>query len=115
MRNSENDRPTPKLEDEDEPSLIRENFLSSSKALKYKDEVANPPRLESPIVKSLFDFKGNEVYKEEYKAKPKSSEFSNPFKSAEPAVNPFANLKKQSDEKPGNPFAKSSTTLSNPF
>jgi hypothetical protein len=64
VRNLDNDRPTPKLESE-EPPLIKENFLSSSKALKYKDEVANPPRLESPIVKSLFDFKGNEVYKEE--------------------------------------------------
>ncbi len=59
---SDEDRPTPKLSEE--PTLVRQNFLSSSKALKYKDEVAHPPRIESPIVKSLFDFKDNQIYKE---------------------------------------------------
>ena len=67
VRSTDDDRPTPKLQAEEQPALVRENFLSSSKALKYKDEVANPPRIESPIVKSLFDFKGNEIYKEETK------------------------------------------------
>jgi hypothetical protein len=83
-RQSEAEKPTPKVEDE-RPEFVKENFLSSSKALKFKDEVNKPPRNDSPIVKSLFDFKGNEIYKEEEKkVSPAAEKPSNPFKSAQP-------------------------------
>ena len=48
---------------EEEESFVKENFLSSSKALKYKEEVANPKKIESPVIKSLFEYKSNEVFK----------------------------------------------------
>ena len=45
--NFEEMQPKPKLE-ENYNSLVKENLLSSSKALKYKKEIENPPKIESP-------------------------------------------------------------------
>ncbi len=89
-KRTEEDRPTPKLSDEH--SLVRENFLSSSKALKYKEEVANPPRIESPVVKSLFDYKDNQIYKDAQpsdSSKPPTTKPANPFANAVKSENPF--------------------------
>lgn len=74
------DKPTPKLVDDTpdlEEVLVRENLLSSSKALKYKDQVANPKAPDSPL-KSLFDYEENKAFKQEQPAKPQL--FENPFK-----------------------------------
>lgn len=112
---SKEDIPIPKLADDTpdlESMLVRENLLSSSKALKYKDQVANPQRNESPMVKSLFEFEENKGFKQK-EAETKPQLFENPFKSTQqPAVaNPFANLKKTE-----NPFASgASAGFSNPF
>ena len=109
------DLPIPKLADNTpdlETMLVRENLLSSSKALKYKDQVANPQRNETPIVKSLFEFEENKNYKKKEEEK-KPQLFGNPFKSSqEPEyANPFANIKKTE-----NPFASgASAGFSNPF
>ena len=59
--------------------LVVQNPLSSSKALKFKQQT-KVSKQESPAVKSLFDVKGNSKYKQESKdeAKPKESNV-NPF------------------------------------
>lgn len=104
-RKTADEQPVPKLEESERPHFVSANLLSSSKALKFKDEVAKPPRNETPIVKSLFDYEDNKVFKEE-ETKQAKPEPVNPFKSNAPAVNPFAGLKTT-----GNPFA----SFKNPF
>ena len=62
-------------------TLVVQNPLSSSESLAAKKTAQQGT--ESPILKSLFDIKGNSKYKERENKPKKSFEFENPFRKSE--------------------------------
>ena len=51
------------LKTEEDGAIVKTNYLSTSKALKYRSDLSKPSKNESPVIKSLFEFKENEGFK----------------------------------------------------
>jgi hypothetical protein len=86
---------TPKKPVEPKPAVVNVNPLSSTEALKTKEELALTTKQkeakarETEVVESLFDLKGNTKHKEQA-AMQASETFKNPFGTPSSFKNPFA-------------------------